>query len=345
MNNVFINLLMVQFKEFYRSPSVLFWGFAFPILMIVVLGLAFMHRPAEKRTIAVVGDKAQYDATFQQQLDSLEKTGSFKIIFLSEKDALLRTKRGQLSVYIKPSVENEMYFHFDPDNSDARMTYLLATHALMSSDKDKFKTSYITTSGHRYIDFLVPGLLAMGIMNSCLWGIGWNLIDFRIKKLMRRMIATPMNKAVFLLSQVVSRALLLIFEMSIIYLFAHWAFGVEIQGNLPTLLLAIISGVVTFSALAVLLASRAEHSQVGNGLINATTMPMLILSGIFFSYENFPDWAVGIVKFLPLTLVADAMRAVFNEGASLIHVWQEIAILLGLGVVFFTFALKIFKWR
>jgi ABC-2 type transport system permease protein len=345
MNNSFLNLLAVQLKEFYREPSVLFWGFFFPVLMIAVLGLAFMHRPAERRTIAVVGPITQYSASLHQKLDSLGQLGEFSFIIVSEQEALQKIQRGQISVYINKSPNGDVVFSYDPDNSEARMTYLLATNALLSTGQPGFRKQYITATGHRYIDFLVPGLLAMGIMNSCLWGIGWNLIDFRIKKLMRRMIATPMKKSVFLLAQVVSRAILLVAEAFLIFSFAHWAFGVEIQGSVVALLLVLMSGIMAFSGLAVLLASRARHSQVGNGLINATTMPMIILSGIFFSYQNFPEWASSIVRFLPLTLLADAVRSIFNEGAYLGEVWLEFLLLICMGFVFFVSGLKIFKWR
>jgi ABC-2 type transport system permease protein len=345
MNSPFLNLLVVQFKEFYREPSVLFWGFLFPVLMIAVLGLAFMNRPVLERTIAVVGPMEKYSPGLTQKLDSLDRAGDFRFITMSEQDALQKIRRGQISVYINRSSDGEIVFSYDPDNNEARMTYLLATNALLSASQVGYREEYITATGHRYIDFLVPGLLAMGIMNSCLWGIGWNLIDFRIKKLMRRMIATPMRKSVFLLAQVVSRAILLIIEAFIIFSFAHWAFGVEIQGSVFALLLVLLSGVTAFSGVAVLLASRARHSQVGNGIINAVTMPSIILSGIFFSYQNFPEWAASVVRFFPLTLLADAMRAIFNEGAYLRDVWIEVLLLIIVGFTFFVGGLKIFKWR
>lgn len=345
MNNSFINLMSIQFKEFYREPSVLFWGFAMPILMIVVLGLAFMNKPTEKRTIAVIGPSTKYDAEFVDKLDSLSNGGTIHFEIMSREKALLSMQRGQIAVYIDSGNNGKPEFNYDPDNNEARITYLLAANALLSNGNNGFDNKHITAKGHRYIDFLVPGLLAMGIMNSCLWGIGWNLIDYRIKKLMRRMIATPVKRSIFLFAQIISRATLLVLEAIIIFSFAHWSFEVEVQGNVSALIAVMISGMVAFSGLSVLIASRASHSQVGNGLINATTMPMIILSGVFFSYENFPEWAAAIVRFLPLTLLADGIRAVFNEGANFMHVWTEILLLNIMGVAFFASGLKIFKWR
>lgn len=345
MNNSFFNLAAIQFKEFYREPSVLFWGFLFPLLIAGTLGLAFMNRPALEKTIAVVNQGA-LERTLRSTLDSLSRQGGLNFVFMKKEEAELRLKRGGLSVIIEKSPNGEMVFHYDPENSDARLTYLLAANALLSVESgETFREEFITAKGNRYIDFLIPGLIAMGIMNSCLWGIGWNLIDYRIKKLMRRMIATPMRRSVFLVSQAISRGILLVIEAGSIFIFASLAFDVEVQGNFLALLLVFLAGFIAFAGLAVLVASRARHSQVGNGLINAASMPMMILSGIFFSYQNFPDWAAGIIRFLPLTLLADGMREVFNEGASFQHIWLEALLLLAMGAAFFAGGLKIFKWR
>jgi ABC-type multidrug transport system permease subunit len=206
------------------------------------------------------------------------------------------------------------------------------------------KREVIKQSGMRYIDFLIPGLLAMGIMNSCLWGIGYTLIDYRIKKLLRRMVATPMPKTTFLASQLITRGIIAAFEFMVVYLFAYFLFGVVVQGNWLAILVLFASGIFAFSGMAVLIASRAANSQIGNGLINAVYLPMSIVSGIFFSYQGFPDWMVSIIQWLPLSLLADHIRMVFNEGAGLDQVAIPSLLLGMLGLICLSLGLKIFKW-
>lgn len=345
MTNALVQLVLAQFKEFVREPGVLFWGFIFPILIAGILGLAFMQRPDIKSTVAVVGEREAMDTPLQRRLDSLNKAEGFHLIYLSKEEALAKVRRGEIALYMEETGDGEAVFHYDPVNNDARMQYLSITNALLSPGNDQFREAHITARGNRYIDFLVPGLIAMGIMNSCLWGIGWNLIDYRIKKLMRRMVATPMKKSVFLLALFISRGVLLLIEASIIVAFAYFAFDVTIQGSVPAFFMVFLSGLTAFAGLAALMASRARHSQVGNGLINAITLPMIILSGIFFSYQNFPDWVVAMVRFLPLSILADALRAVFNEEAGVAESLFEAGALLLLGVGFFFAGLKIFKWH
>jgi ABC-2 type transport system permease protein len=181
-------------------------------------------------------------------------------------------------------------------------------------------------------------------MNSCIWGIGWNLIDSRIKKLLRRMVATPMKKSVFLTAHMITRFIVLFSEASILFVFARVAFGVVIQGSPLALLLVYLSGTFAFAGIAILTSSRAANTQVGNGLINAVVLPMTIVSGVFFSYHNFPDWIEAIVKFLPLTLVADSLRAIFNEGAGIKQIFLPVVILITTGALTFVAGLKIYKW-
>jgi ABC-2 type transport system permease protein len=202
----------------------------------------------------------------------------------------------------------------------------------------------ITTKGNRYIDFLIPGLIAMGIMNSCLWGISWNLIEFRMKKLLRRMVATPMSKKDFLLSNLITRTLIGAFETSTLLLFAFLYFRISLEGSVLALLLIYLAGIMAFSGIAIIISSRTASSQIGNGLINAVTLPMMILSGIFFSYHNFPDWCIPFIKYLPLTLLADSIRSIFIEGAGIKEISTAFVVLTLTGVVSFFAGLKMYKW-
>ncbi len=184
----------------------------------------------------------------------------------------------------------------------------------------------------------------MGIMMSSVWGLSYNIITKRSKKLLRRMIATPMKKSHFLISLMIVRITMNLVESLLLFFFAYLVFGVTIQGSLTALFLVFIAGNIAFAGLATLISSRTSNTEVGNGLINAVSTPMIVLSGVFFSYHNFPDVIIPFLKVLPLTLLADAVRSIFIEGAG----YQEVAIpflvLSSMGIILFAVGLKIFKW-
>jgi ABC-type multidrug transport system permease subunit len=212
-------------------------------------------------------------------------------------------------------------------------------------EKNNMEIRPLTITGTRYIDFLVPGLIAMGVMMSCMWGISYGLIEKRSKKLLRRMVATPMKKSHFLIALISVRTAMNFIESSVLFLFALFAFKMTIQGDISSLILLFFAGNIAFSGLAVLVSSHTSNTEVGNGLINFVVMPMMVLSGIFFSYHNFPDWSIPVIQKLPLTMLADGIRSIFNERAGYHQVATPILVLTLTGILFFLSGLKIFKWH
>jgi ABC-type multidrug transport system permease subunit len=199
--------------------------------------------------------------------------------------------------------------------------------------------------GSRYIDFLIPGLLGMNLMGSAIWGLGFAIVDARRKKLMKRLIVTPMPRHYYLLSFVLSRLTLLVAEVGVLLGFGVLAFGVPVRGSWLALAGLCVLGSLSFSALGLLIASRAQTVEAASGLMNVTMMPMWILSGVFFSAQRFPDVVQPLIKALPLTAVIDALRANMLQGANLAQVAPEIGVLAAWLVVCFALALKLFRWR
>ena len=369
MNKILFRLVISQFKLFFREPGVVFWSFGFPVLMAWILGIAFANKGEIERNIAVVAENPEEVYLVPEWL--LNKTGTastkysresglewkvgeshgeqahFRFLVMSEDAAILALKRGQITLWIEGSPERDLRFRFDPNNTDARLTYLLLESAFRKQKSLNRKTEVLplTTIGIRYVDFLIPGLMAISIMNACLWGIGWNLIELRIKKLLRRMVATPLKKSVFLLSHGLNRMFISAAELLLLYVFAHFYFDITIQGSLLALSLIFLSGYSAFAGIAVLISSRAENTQSGNGLINSVTLPMFILSGIFFSYHNFPDWLIPYVEVLPLTILTNSLRGVITEGIGLAQAIQPAIGLFGIGGVCFTMGLRLYRWH
>ena len=198
--------------------------------------------------------------------------------------------------------------------------------------------------GARYIDFLIPGLLGMNLMNSGMWGIGFALVDMRQRKLLKRFVASPMRRTDFLLALGSSRLVLMLIEVALLLGFGVLVFRMLVEGALLSILLVGAIGAVSFGAIGLLTASRAQKIESVSGLINLVMMPMWIFSGVFFSYERFPAIVQPAIKALPLTALNDALRAIILQGASLVSQLSRIAILVLWGGLSFVLALKWFRW-
>lgn len=363
-------LLKSYISEIIREPGVLFWGILFPFLMTLGLGIAFTQSREVSRNIAVVasGNNKVISSEFEnflknktEKINSEDKgkqysfsgvnspLGNVNYLFrkVSEKEAEILLKRGEVNLILEDQ-DGIIKYRFDPANPEGQITYLSLSRLLDSrkpDETDKEKVVPLTLQGTRYIDFLVPGLISMGIMMSSVWGLGYGIIEKRSKKLLRRMVATPMKKSYFLISLITVRSAMNLIEAILLFLFSYFVFGIIIQGNILALFLIFLSGNIAFAGVAVVTASRTANTEIGNGLINAVTTPMIVLSGIFFSYQNFPDWAVSFIKLLPLSLLADGIRAIFTEGAGFAEVAVPFVILTATGIVTFSAGLKIFKWH
>lgn len=339
---MFLQLILMELKSFYRNPGIIFWAFGFPLIMAGALGTAFSQKKDVVRKVGIIGENASILVKEYSEIPIPKNSYTvFEFIPLTEENAVLKMKRGEIQIYF--SKDSEVKYYFDPGNSESFQSYLLLER-LRNPVEENTKIIQSSTTGTRYIDFLIPGLLALGIMNSCVWGSGWTLIEFRIKKLMRRMMSTPLPKWVFLLSHVFTRFILSGVEFIFLGIFSYFLFDVQLQGSLLALILIFFSGNFAFSGIAILMSSRATSTQVANGLINLVTFPMTIASGIFFSYHNFPETAEKIIRFFPLTLLADSIRGIYNEGLGLNETIFSFIILNIIGLFFFLVGLRIYKW-
>jgi ABC-2 type transport system permease protein len=368
-------LTSALFREIIREPGVLFWGILFPILMSLGLGLAFTKKADVIRKVAVISNSEQSgsisndtvvvnflrnkcERNSSEEKEEWrwkynikdEKLGNSVFLFynMDWTEAVKFLKRGTINVLLL-ELNGSVEYHFDPLNADAQLTYLKLSNIIGKGETLPVKSSYeikpLTVAGTRYIDFLVPGLITMGVMMSCMWGISYGIIEKRSKKLLRRLVATPMKKSHFLISLITVRITMNLIESLVLLVFSLFAFRMTIQGDISALILMYLAGNIAFAGIAVFVSSNTSNTEVGNGLINFVVFPMMVLSGIFFSYHNFPDWSIGVIKNLPLTMMTDGIRSIFNEGAGYQEVAMPILILISTGVLFFSAGLKIFKWH
>ncbi|HKW98187.1 MAG TPA: ABC transporter permease [Bryobacteraceae bacterium] len=335
-----IQLTLVRFREFWREPEAVFWVFVFPILLAAGLGIAFRNRPADVVKIGVVGT---------QLAGELRNNKSLAVEPMDRAAGEQALRADRIVLLVAPAPGGGVTYRFDDSNPDARIAKLLANRAVQQSAgaRDIVKTSddIVREPGSRYIDFLVPGLVGMNLMGSGIWGLGFAIVDARRKKLLKRLIASPMSRSQYLLSFLLARLSLLYFEVGAVIGFGVLVFGVPVRGSLWTLALICLISSLSFSALGLLIASRVQTIEGASGLMNFIMMPMWIFSGVFFSADRFPAVFQPFIKALPLTAVIDALRGHMLQGLGLSQILPELAIITGWLVICFVTALKLFRWR
>jgi len=333
-------LTLMRTREFIREPEALFWSLIFPIALAAGLGIAFRNQPAQVLTIAAVTPRLA-EALRQEKLLNVMQLPS------SLAEQAIRT--GKVALVAEPAPDGTVVYRYDDTNPEGRQARMLADQAIQraSGRQDPVAGSdrIMREPGSRYIDFLIPGLIGMGIMGNAVWGLGFAIVDARRKKLLKRIVATPMPKHYYLLSFLFWRLLLLVVEVGVPLAFGALAFGVPLRGSALALVAISILGALAFSALGLLVGSRVKTIEAISGLANATMVPMWIVSGVFFSSQRFPDLVQPLIKALPLTAVIDALRANMLQGAGLAQMAPQAAVLGGWLVVCFGLALKLFRWR
>jgi ABC-type multidrug transport system permease subunit len=333
-------LTLLRFREFVREPEALFWTLVFPILLTTGLGVAFRNQPAEVVRVAAVNPGLSAVLAKDPQLIVERLTADAAA-------AALRT--GKVALVAESSPDGGVTFRYDDTNPEGRTARMIVDRAVQiaAGRKDPVAVAddVAREAGSRYIDFLVPGLVGMGIMSNAVWGLGFAIVDSRRRKLMKRIIATPMRRVDYLLSFQLWRMLLLVFEVGVPVGFGVIAFGVPVRGSLLEMILILVLGSLAFSALGLLIASRARTIEAVSGLMNVVMVPMWILSGVFFSSERFPDVVQPVIKILPLTALVDALRANMLQGTSVAEMGLQMGALGGCLVMCFGLAMKLFRWK
>ncbi len=340
-----VQLTRVRYREFFREPEAVFWVFIFPVLLAAGLGIAFRNRAADRTSVAVVA----VDSSASRVAQSLRATEGLDVSLLSEPAAAEALRTGEVSLVVVPGSDRRVEYRYDDTRPESRIARMAVDDALQRGagrrDRVQVGERLVHERGSRYIDFLVPGLLGMNLMGSGIWGVGFAIVDARKKRLLKRLIATPMSRPQFLASFVLSRLTLLVIEVGLLLGFGALVFGVPLRGSLLVLVTICLLSSLAFTSLGLLVASRVQTMEGASGLMNLVMLPMWIFSGVFFSATRFPDSIQPFIQVLPLTAVVDALRANILRGVGWGGIAPEMAVILGWLGVSFLLALKLFRWR
>lgn len=338
-------LVLTRFREFLREPESVIWTFIFPMLVAAALGVAFRSRPPEILNVAVVASSA----VPQYVVGTLAAQPGFTVTSITDEEATSALGLGRVALVVGFDDEREVIYQYDSNRAEARTARLLADQALQYAagrrDELNARDVAVREVGSRYIDFLLPGLIAVNLLSGGIWGIGYAVVEARKRHLLKRLIATPMSRADFLLSYLLMRLGMTVLEVGVLMIFGRLVFGVPMRGSWAVFAAASFLGALVFGALGLLIAARIRTTEGASGLMYVIMLPMWIVSGAFFPSANFPETFQPIIRCLPLTMVVDALRGIMLEGAGAKELLPQIgAMIIWFGVTF-GLAVRLFRWR
>jgi ABC-2 type transport system permease protein len=357
------SLYVASIKEFVRDRATIFWTLAFPLLFIVLFGVIFNGNSAPNYTVGLVNEDTgqvgqTLESVFKQipsfkiqtgsrtsELDSLKQGNVDMVVVipagLSESVAQGKTASvqmyddpsvGQADTQIKESIVQAIVSQFNKEATKAVPPLALETNSILSH---KFN----------YIDFLVPGILAMALMQLGLFGTATPLVTLRQEQVLRRLGATPLPRWHLLASQVLMRLTIALVQTGLILALSVWVFKVQIQGNILALIGLVILGAVVFISLGYLVAAISKTVDAANGITSAVNFPMMFLSGIFFPLAALPVFLAPVVRALPLTYLGDALHQVMTGGTPTFPLWIDLVVMVAWILVCSLLAVRLFKWE
>ncbi len=338
-----------RLREFFREPAALFWVYGFPQVILVALGIAFTDRAPDQLHVDLVTE-ALSEKQAEAVLSILKKEQRL-IVEPGTKQSLKRLKGVKTSavvVAVSPESSDRpprYTIHYDPDRIDSSQAQVIAEGALLRAYNSSVK---ITSQeerqrGGRYIDFLVPGLLAVGVMGGSLVALGYTLVEMRMRKLLRVYLATPLRKDELFLGLMLGRLGFLVPEVASVLLVSWLGFGVTVAGNFLLLLLILLVGAVAFMGIGLLLGARGRTLEAVSGWVSLLMLVQWVFCGVFFSRAVYPlEWQEWL-RWIPLSALVDATRAVMQDGGGLSEVASELGILAVWSVV--SFGIAIWRFR
>jgi len=342
-NHPVLQLTLMRLRELRREPGTLFWVFGFPILMSIALGLAFRSTGPEPIRVGVLpGVSAEVAGALT--------AGGVTVKPLDEAAARNELRAGRVAVVLvpPPSAGAVLGYRYDDKRPESRLGRAVVDDILQRAagrrDPRAVQDELVRERGARYIDFLIPGLIGMNLMSGSMWGIGWVLVNMRVRKLLKRLLAAPMRRRHLMYAQALARLVMIPIEMVVILVFARLAFDVRMAGSWPALALVSVTGSASFAGLAILVASRAQNSETVSGLMNLVMLPMFVLSGVFFSSDHFPAFMQPAINALPLTALCNGLRAVIIDGAGIAGIAGSVIVMAIWGAISFVVGMRLFRW-
>ena len=326
----FFAVIKARNIEFFRDRSSLGWNLLFPILILV--GLSFIFSGDGKAVYKVGVLNSEFvQSTFME---------TRYVEFIDYEDSTLATlKLEQHAIDFIVDFSEEAYWV----NQGSPNSYLI--EKIFIGQHTDFKRLETTGKKIRYVDWILPGILGMNMMFSCLFGVGYVIVRYRKNSVLKRLKATPLSAFEFVSAQLVSRIFIVMFMSSVVYIGCNFFFDFYMLGNYFDLFVIAVLGAISLISLGLLVASRSKSEELIGGLLNLSSWPMMLLSGVWFSLEGAPNAIKIIADFLPLTHLVAGARKVITEGATLADISYHVMALLIMSTVCLALGSYLFSWN
>lgn len=358
----FIQLYIASLKEFVRDRMTIFWTLAFPLVFVVMFGVLFSFNGDSKFDVGLVIE--DQGATGQQVANILRQVPVFKLYETGRDGELTALKRGdRRAVIILPAGLSDgvaakqparISVYYDPANQQTSQIVLTVTRQVLdqvdrqiSGTQPAFTVEQepVQAAQLRSIDFLLPGILAMALMQLGLFGTAQPLVALRDQGVLRRLSATPLPRWTVLASQIAMRLTIAIAQTVIIVGFGVVVFQVPLQGNPFLLFGMVVLGALTFIAIGYMVAAFSKNQESASGISSLINFPMMFLSGLFFPVEFVPQFLQPVIAIIPLTYLVDAIRQIMIGTNPLFPMPLDIGILAAWFGVSLVVAVRFFKWE
>ncbi|MCC2605781.1 ABC transporter permease [Planctobacterium marinum] len=335
----FFALFKARNLEFFRDKSSLSWNIAFPVLILV--GFSFVFGEDDKTQfkvgIIVAESVSAANADEAPLSDFLTLRYLETVQYTAQSVALDNVRKHKIDLLVAPTQRRYWVNDTSPTGYTLEQLFLAKTSG--------FERVAIDGKAIRYLDWVLPGILGMNMMFSCLFGVGYVIVRYRKASVLKRLKATPLNPIEFILAQVMSRLFIVVTLSAGVFLVTDWMFDFYMLGSAIDLLIAAILGAICMISLGLLVASRSRSEELTGGLLNLVTWPMMILSGVWFSLEGAPQWLQSVAQMLPLTHLVDAARSIMTDGASLWDLRVSVLALTAMTLLFLALSALLFRWE
>jgi ABC-type multidrug transport system permease subunit len=331
-------IFMARNREFLRDRSSLAWNLLLPVVLVFGLSYAFDGQ-RDEYTVGVLQAEAEIDTDAHPFL----ATKFVRFVPYDDIDkAMLKIERHQLDLLIE--VGPPTRYWINPAAAKGYFIEFALLQSATSASNDVIKEN-VSGAPVRYADWILPGILGMNMMFSCLFGVGYVIVRYRKNGFLKRLRATPLTSLEFITAQVASRLVLIMIITTFVYTGTHLLLDTRMEGSYATLFVVGLVGAISMVSMGLIVAARVTSEELAGGLLNLINWPMMMLSGIWFSLEGTGETVQMISKIFPLTHILESARAVILDGATFTEVAPNLGAMVLLSGLFLAIGAAIFRWE
>ena len=345
----FLAMVLANMKMTVRNRAALFWNLAFPAIFIVMFGAVFGNDAMQQFSVGIAGADTPTRAAVTQAMQSSDAFDVHAGTTDAELAALRDDDRTVVLVFPEAGGDAPIEMVTSDAGGPTQQIAIGATRSVVmevagASSGISIAQRSISTQNASYIDWFIPGILGMSLMNSGIIGISTSFVSFREKGILRRIKVTPFALWKFLLARIVAALAMSLITSGILIGIGWLLFDLTVRGNWALILLALLLSAMAMLAIGYAVAAVARNTEAAGSYANMITFPMMFLSGVFFPLGAMPGWLQPLINLMPLKYAVEALRGPMLDGAGVGETWPQLAVLLVIFAVFLAFAVRFFRW-